>query len=162
MLEFAEEGVLWVRTGAVVELPYRVEGRELVLPGDKVGDPPRRQTIDLRVEGVLRFWDGQRMASEWQRVGEKSQDPAGLAGEWLGKQEMAGQLLTRRMIFDGQGKCLFAMPFRSKRASYRVNGGEVRIAWPDGGQSVGPLQLRGNTLAIPGPGGSGALQYLRY
>lgn len=146
VLDFRAKGVLWVRTGAVVESVYAVEGNELVQPGPKVGSGPVRLVIDLREAGVLRLWQGQTMAMELRRVGEGGE---GIVGEWVMDREMAGQKLKMQMIYRADGKSLLVMPFRSDRGTWRVNGENIAVTLPSGKRLVGAFTLSDGKLVLP-------------
>lgn len=154
VLDFRAKGVLWVRTGAVVESVYAVEGNELVQPGPMVNSAPVRLVIDLREAGVLRLWQGQKMAMEMRRVGEAGE---GLLGEWEMDREMAGQKLKMRMIYRADGKSLLVMPFRSDRGSWLVNGEKISVTLPNGKRLVGAYSLSEGKLVLPE-----GREYLRY
>lgn len=146
VLDFQAKGVLWVRTGAVVESVYAVEGSELIQPAPTVGGAPIRLVIDLREAGLLRLWQGQKMAMELRRVGEAGE---GIVGEWVMDREMAGQKLKMRMIYGADGKSLLVMPFRSDRGSWRVNGENIAVTLPDGKRWAGAFQLSDGKLVLP-------------
>lgn len=154
VLDFRAKGVLWVRTGAVVESVYAVEGSELVQPAPTVGGAPIRLTIDLREAGVLRLWQGQTMAMELRRVGEVGE---GIVGEWEMDREMAGQKLKMRMIYRADGKSLLVMPFRSDRGSWLVTGEKISVTLPNGKRLVGAYSLSEGKLVLPE-----GREYLRY
>lgn len=154
VLDFRAKGVLWVRTGAVVESVYAVEGNELVQPGPTVGAAPVRLVIDLREVGVLRLWQGQTMAMQLRREGEAGE---GIVGEWVMDREMAGQKLKMRMIYRADGKSLLVMPFRSDRGSWLVTGEKISVTLPGGKRLVGVYSLSEGKLVLPD-----GREFLRY
>ncbi len=152
-LEFRDGGVLRSGVGAIVADGWRTEGQELV---DTAG---KRVTWDLREAGVLRLWQGQRMVSEWKRVGEAGE---GLVGEWSGKQQMEGFLLNPRWIFYARGQNLFVMPFRWKTGRWKVTGETMDVTWASGERSLGRWKVQGNVLEIPGTAEKPMLRFYRY
>ncbi len=142
VLDFSAKGVLWARTGAVVDSVYAVEGSELMIPGPTVGSPPSRVTIDLREAGILRLWKGTKLTMELTRTGEASE---GILGEWLTDREMGNHRLKMRIFFREGGKYLLVMPFRSDRGSWRVQGERVSVTLPNGqrwsGKQIGEERL---------------------
>lgn len=154
VLEFQAKGVLWGRTGAVVESVFAVEGTELIQPGPTVNSAPVRLVIDLREAGMLRSWQGQTMAMEMRRAGEAGE---GVVGEREMDREMAGQKLKMRMIYRADGKSLLVMPFRSDRGSWLVTGEKISVTLPNGKRLVGAYSLSEGQLVLPE-----RREYLRY
>lgn len=158
VFEFRAKGVLLLKTGAIVESTYSVEGTELVSPPPTLNGPPVRQVLDFREPGVLRLWYGKEMTAELRRVGTGE----GLLGEWVGQREMNGMNLEMRMIFDAQGKQLFVMPFKTERASYRIRAGRMEIIRGEGKGLAGGFSVSESRLELPGWKSAATQSFLRY
>jgi hypothetical protein len=88
--------------GATVEMRYRMERDQLILPRATTTGPEIRSTLSWSGDRVLRLAaNGQ--VKEYQRQGA-TVDP--LLREWLGSLEMDGHRMSEEMFFYPAGKAL--------------------------------------------------------
>lgn len=154
VLEFKPNGVVWVRTGLVHESVYAVEGQELIQPGRSPGSAPTRHVIDLREEGILRIWLGQKLLSESRRIGPAQE---GILGEWLHEFEIKGYKYSIRHFYWPDGKTFMVMPRESYSGTWKKQKDSISIYLPKAKPLVGAYTVSDEKLVLPG-----GREYLRY
>src|SRR5579863_7686350 len=108
--QFHADGTVDFSPGAIVEMPYRVEGDQLILPPATTTGPESKSAIALVGDSQLRMTvQGHTEEYRWQGA---APDPGNrLLGEWLGSREMDGHPMAVRMFFYPAGKSLLLIAF---------------------------------------------------
>jgi hypothetical protein len=119
MYEFHSDGIADFSPGAVVEVQWRIENDQLVLPPDTIGGAEKKLTLEWLGDNKLNLASGSPGAVELTRAGVRADDRNFILGEWLENQEMAGRTLEAHWLFYRDGKSLFLMPFATQHASYK-------------------------------------------
>jgi len=128
--QFNADGTLDFSPGAIVDMPYRVEGDQLILPPATTTGPEMKSTLTFSGDRVMRMTT-QGETEEYQRQGAADQRDR-LLGEWLTRREMNGQRMPERMFFYPAGKSLLVILFTTKHGRYSVTNGRLIGEW--GGQ----------------------------
>jgi hypothetical protein len=161
MFEFRKEGVVDFSPGAVVEMNYRIEGDELVLPPATVNGPEQRQTMAWSGNDKLRLkMDGDHWV-ELAREGATPDVKMPILGEWTTSGEVAGKPMVTRYLFHPAGKGLLLIPFLKQSGSYSTRGESIRLELPGRDPVEGKFKIDGDVLTIPGPH-SGESRFARY
>lgn len=149
MFTFHSDGVVDFSPGAVVEMTYRIEDNELVLPPATTGGAEQRQKFEFTRKNQLRL-------SEVLLTRQGAVPDANnlLLGEWLGTREMNGRPLEMRYLFYPAGKCLFLLQFTTSHGRYSIRGSTMRLDLPGHHVAEGKFQIEGDKLTLPGPSGS--------
>ena len=161
MMSFRKGGVVEYSVGAVVESPYRVERKELVLPSGTEGGPEKRQTITWLNGNKLRLASGGVSGLELARVGSRSSAPEALVGEWRGKQEMGGQKVDILYFFYPKGQALLLMPFAVQQGSYSTTKARIQLRWPNCPMPDAAFEVHDDVLILT-PSNSKPARYARY
>jgi hypothetical protein len=114
MITLREGGALEFSPGAVVEIPYRIEGDQLILPGGSKDASESRQKIVWLANDKLRLDAESGLGIELTRAGARESASESILGEWHGKREMAGQQLSILYFFQREGD-LFSSFLSSRR-----------------------------------------------
>ena len=123
MYQFNFAGTIDFSPGAIVDMPYRVEGDQLFLPPATTGGPEIKSTLTWPTNNVLRM-STQGQTEEYRRQGEA--DPRDrLLGEWLTSREMNGQRMPVQMFFYPAGKSLLVIRFTNQHGRYSVANGRL-------------------------------------
>ena len=121
--QFNADGTIDFSPGALVDMPYRVEGDQLILPPATTTGPETKSTLTWPSNDVLRL-STQGQSEEYKRQG--APDPRDrLLGEWLTSREMNGQRMPTEMFFYPAGKSLLVIRFTTQRGSYSVTNGQL-------------------------------------
>jgi hypothetical protein len=149
--QFNADGTLEFSPGAIVDMAYRVEGDQLILPPGTTTGPETKSTLAWPTDNVLRIsTQGQR--EEYQRQG--AADPSDrLLGEWLTSREMDGHKMPAEMFFYPGGKSLLVIRFTTDKGRYSVANG--RLVGEFGGRIGldGPFDFADGILSIHRSGG---------
>lgn len=120
MYEFRADGTFSFSPGAIVDMPYRLEGGEIVFPPATTTGPEQKSKVE---------WNGRdafRMNSiAYSRTGAAPDASQLLTGEWTGTEQMDGKKVERRFIFDGRGHCLMLIAFLTQNGIYTARGGNL-------------------------------------
>ena len=152
MYQFHADGTVDFSPGAVVEMPYRVEGDQLIFPPATTTGPEQKSAIAFVGDHQLRVTAGGG-TEEYRRQGAV-QDPANrLLGEWLTSRDMDGQRVSVRMFFYPTGKSLLLIAFLTQTGRYSVSNG--RLVATFGGQPGldGSFDVADGVLSINRSGG---------
>jgi hypothetical protein len=161
IIQFMKGGVLEYSPGAVVEMKYRIEGDELILPPATVKGPEVRQKLQFVSDKQMRMISESDPVVNLSRHG-KAPDPANpILGEWTTLRELNGQRMTAHYLFYPGGKAMLLLPFMTKAGRYTVQGNKMKIDIPTLGASEGSFHREGNVLSLP-LGKSGKVKYLAY
>jgi hypothetical protein len=121
--QFNTDGTLDFSPGAIVDMPYRVEGDQLILPPATTTGPEMKSTLTWPTNNVLRM-STQGQSEEYQRQG--AADPRDrLLGEWLTSREMDGQKMPTEFFFYPGGKSLLVIRFTTQKGRYSVTNGRL-------------------------------------
>jgi hypothetical protein len=148
--EFRADGRVTSSLGATVEMPYRVEGDEIVLPSATKGGPEQRSRIAWRGDNNLRLI-GSGIDEAYQRSGQRA-DPNKLIGEWVGSRDMGGSRVEVRFFFTGDGKSLLLIPFTTLPGRYATANGNLKVDWEQRGAETGTFKIDGAVLSLSMPG----------
>jgi hypothetical protein len=149
--QFNSDGTLDFSPGAIVDMPYRVEGDQLILPPATTTGPEMKSTLTWPTNNVLRI-STKGQSEEYQRQG--TADPRDrLLGEWLTWREMDGQRMPTEMFFYPAGKALLVIRFTTQQGRYSVTNG--RLVGEFGGRVGldGPFDFANGVLTIHRSGG---------
>ncbi len=121
--QFRGDGTVDFSPGAIVDMPYRVEGDQLILPPDTTTGPEMKTTLTWPSNDVLRM-STQGQSETYQRQGKA--DPRDrLLGEWLTSREMDGQKMPTEIFFYPAGKSLLVIRFTTQHGRYTVTNGKL-------------------------------------
>jgi len=121
--QFHTDGTIDFSPGAIVDMPYRVEGDQLILPPATTTGPEMKSTLTWPSNNVLRM-SMQGQSEEYQR--QSAADPRDrLLGEWLTWREMDGQKMPEQMFFYSGGKSLLVIRFTTQKGRYSVTNGRL-------------------------------------
>jgi len=149
--QFHANGTLDFSPGAIVDMPYRVEGDQLILPPGMTNGPEIKSK--LTVSGDLLRLAVEGHVSEYHRRGTVPDLHNLLLGEWLGSREMDGRQMIEQMFFYPGGKSLLVILFTTQRGIYSTSGG--RLVATFGGRTGlnGPFDISDGVLSIHRSGG---------
>ena len=164
LFEFRDGGVVVFSPGAVVEMPYRVERGELVLPPATHTGPEQRIRITITDKDQLGLEPpgAGPVRIELRRVGTKRESDDPLVGEWLGERDFGGHVVEARYIFYGNRKCLLLIPFTRTEGTWSATATTITLNFPGQSTVEGQYAIEGDTLTIPGPHGTGKSTFRRY
>jgi len=161
MYEFHANGTVDYSPGAVVEMPWRIENDDLVLPPATVGGPVQKKTLKWLSENKVQFVEGDS-SEELTRSGDRSDAGNPIIGEWMGTREMDGRKLEMHWFFYPAGKGLFLLPFLSQHGRYTTSNSTLRIEMPDTSPVDFNFQVKGDVLTLAKLKGSGESRFARY
>jgi len=164
MFEFRKDGVVDYSPGAVVEMKYRIEDDQLVLPPATVNGPEQRQSMAWSGNDKLRLKVSGDLWVELSRRGSAPDVKIPILGEWTSSGEMAGKRTESRYLFYPAGKALLLIPFLKQTGSYSIRGerGEtIRLELSGRAPVEGKFTVAGDMLTIPGPN-RGESRFARY
>jgi len=163
LIEFRLDGTVDLGLGAVVEMPWHIERKQLILPPATTDGPEQKYTLNWLGDNKLGL-ETEGVVIELARVGERPAPSDPILGEWIENREMGGHKLKAHWFINNGGKLLFLMPFAFRRASYTISGSELHIIIP------GPkpesrfesFDLSPNLLILSQPNGGHKDSYARY
>jgi len=161
MFEFRKDGVVDYSPGAVVEMTYRIEGDQLVLPPAIINGPEQKQTMEWSGKDKLRLKSGGDLWLELTRQGPTPDVKIPILGEWASLREISGKAMPVRYLFYPAGKGLLLIPFLKQSGSYSIQGDSIRLELPGRGRVEGKFKVEDSVLTIPGPN-SGEARFARY
>jgi hypothetical protein len=161
IIQLRKGGVVDYSPGAVVEMKYRLEGDELILPPATTHGPELRQKIEFQGLGRLSMATGEGGVMAMTRQGAAPDAANPLLGEWTAPREMNGQHVVCRYIFYPGGKALLLIPFLTKTGRYTIQGTRMKIDIPTLGATEGTYQRSGDFLTLP-LGRTGKVRYALY
>jgi hypothetical protein len=128
--EFRSDGTVDFSPGAIVEMQWRVENNQLVLPPATVGGDEQKYTLQWLSDSKLGL-KTEAGVTELTRLGERSPTDKLIVGEWIEHREMAGRNLEAHWLFYLNSKLLFIMPFVIQHGSYTMSGSTLHLKIPD-------------------------------
>lgn len=149
--QFHADGTVDFSPGAIVDMPYRLEGDQLILPPGTTNGPEIKSTLTLSGD-VLRL-SAEGHAAEYHRRGKVQNLSDPLLGEWLGSRQMDGRQMIEQMFFYPGGKSLLVILFTTQRGIYSTAAG--RLVATFGGRTGlnGPFDIGDGVLSIHRGGG---------
>lgn len=157
MLFFGANGTVDFSPGAVVEMPYRVEGDEIVFPSATTDGPEQRGKLTFTGQNQLNLMGKEQL----MRKGAASDPNRLIVGEWEGKREMGGNQVEVRYLFHPNGKCLLLIPFLTRPGKYTIQGSTMHLELPERPPIDGEFRIKDGVLTILIQSGEG-YSYSRY
>ena len=157
MLVFRPDGTVVFSIGAVVEMPYRIEGDELVLPSATTDGPEQRGKLNFSGQNQLNLMGQEQLTRKGTALDSKKL----IVGEWEGKREMGGKQLEVHYLFHPNGRCLLLIPFVMMPGKYQVQGSTLNMKLPEQPPVDEKFQIRDGVLTIASES-RGANRYSRY
>jgi hypothetical protein len=159
-MEFQKGGVFEYSIAAVVEMPYRVDGDQLITPSGTDGGPEQRETIKWlgqdRVQLISEFQTRRDLTRKGGRHGSRT-----IVGEWRGVDTIGGRQVDAVSLFYPNNKLLFLIPFSVQKGTYSIRDGRVLLSAPDCPFSDAAFNVQGDVLAFTTPD-SRRSTYARY
>jgi hypothetical protein len=146
--EFRVDGNATFSPGATVEVPYRVEGDQLITPPTTTKSTvEQRSKIAWRGEDYLRLIDEDGTERTFQRSGFR--DPSNkLLGEWVGTQDMNGVRMESRWMFSPNGKSLFLLPFLRQPGRYTVTKDSINADFSPRSTLIGTFKVENGVMIV--------------
>jgi hypothetical protein len=160
IIELRSDGTVDFSPGAVVEMPWRIENNQLVLPPETDGGVERKANLKWVGDSKLSLVS-EAAVIELARVGDRADPGNPILGEWIESREMAGRKLEAHYLFYMGGKLLFLMPFATQYGSYTISGSALHLKVP----SLKPemrFVLTDNLLTLSEPETGHEDRYARY
>jgi hypothetical protein len=158
--KFGSDGTFDFSVGAVVNMPWRIENNELILPSATIDGPEQKYTLKWLGDNRLR-WEAEGGVAELARVGDRSDPDNPIIGEWIENREMGGRNLEARYLFYARGEVLLLIPMAIEHGSYTISGSTLHLK--QGAQtSESGFKLADNLLIISAPKGGQNSRYARY
>jgi len=124
--EFRAGGTVDFSPGAIVEMPWRIENSQLVLPSETDGGAERKANVKWTGDNKLSL-ASEASVIELARVGDRADAGDPLLGEWIEHREMDGRKLEAHWVFYPGGKLLFIMPFAIQHGSNTISGSAIHF-----------------------------------
>jgi hypothetical protein len=148
MYEFRADGTFQFSPGAIVEMPYRLEGDQLILPSATTDGPEQKSTLEWSGKSRFRMSLNGQAGPVYQRQGTQIDSANPLVGEWLGSSEMDGRKLESRFIFDASGTSRLLIKFSNEHGTWSANEGKL-TARINGAMALdGKFEIAGGQLTI--------------
>ncbi len=144
---FQADGTLEFSPGAVVDMPYRVEGDQVIFPPATTKGPEVNFTLSWSGDRVMRL-SAPGQVDEYQRQGAAPDPRDPLLGEWLGSREIDGRKMPEEMFFYPGGKSLLLILFTTQRGRYSVTNGRLLATFGGRGGIDGPFDFADGVLSI--------------
>jgi hypothetical protein len=159
--EFRSDGTLDYSPGAVVEMPWRIENNQLVLPPETDNGAERKVNLKWSGENKVSLNSEAGVVIELSRVGNLADAKNPIIGEWIEHREMAGLKLEAHYLFYKRGKLLLVIPFVIQHGSYTISGSALNVKMQDRNVEV-EFQLTDTMLTMSEPKGRHIYRYARY
>jgi len=144
--QFRADGTFDFSPGAIVDMPYRMEGDQLIFPPETTTGPEMKSTVAWPSNDVMRM-TMQGHSEEYKRRGAPDSRDR-LLGEWLGSREMDGQRMPVQMFFYPAGRSLLVILFTTQHGRYSVTNGRL-VGEIDGQASLdGTFDITNGVLSI--------------
>jgi hypothetical protein len=163
VFEFRSDGTADFSPGAVVEMPWRIESGQLILPPETDRGAERKTNLKWLDDNKLRLENGASVI-ELTRVGNRVDVSNPIVGEWLENRETAGRNLVAHWLVYNGGKLLFVMPFAVQHGSYTISGSALHFSFPTWTPTPGNFRfkLADNVLTLSAPKGGNESHLARY
>ena len=161
--EFRSDGTVDGSLGAVVEMPWRIENNQLILPPETNGGAERKTNLKWLGDNKLNLVS-EAAVIELARVGDRANADNPILGEWIENRKIEGRNFEAHYLFYPDGKLLLIMPFVTEHGSYTISGSALHII------KTGPkpesrsylFELSDNLLTLSESGGGHKDRYARY
>lgn len=163
VFEFRSDGTADFSLGAIVEMPWRIENGQLILPPESDNGAERKTNLKWLGDKDLRL-ENEASVIELTRVGDRVDLRDPFVGEWIENREMAGRNLVAHWLVYNGGKMLFVMPFSIQHGSYTISGSALHLSFPTWNPNPGKyrFKLADNLLTLSAPKGSDESHLVRY
>jgi hypothetical protein len=163
VLEFRSDGTADFSPGAVVEMPWRIENGQLILPPDTDRGAERKTNLKWLGDNKLNL-ENEASVIELTRVGDHVDVRNPFVGEWIENRETAGRYLVAHWLVYNGGKLLLVMPFAIQHGSYTISGSALHISFPTWTSTPGNFRfkLADNVLILSEPKGGNESHFARY
>jgi hypothetical protein len=160
IMEFRSDGSVDFSPGAGVEMPWRIENNQLILPPETDGGAERKANLKWLGDNKLSLVS-EAAVIELARVGDRADAGNPIIGEWIESREMAGHNFEAYYLFYLSGRLLFVMPIKTQHGSYTISGSALHLKVP-GLRPEFRFELTDNLLTLSAPEGGDADRYARY
>ena len=161
IFEFRSDGTVDSGPGAVVEMPWRIENNQLILPPETDGGAERKTNLKWLGDNKLSLVS-EGAVIELARVGDRADAGNPILGEWIENREMAGRNLEAHYMFYQGGKLLFIMPIVIQHASYTISGSTIHFMMSGLKKPDFRFELADNYLTLSDSEGGQESHYARY
>jgi hypothetical protein len=158
--EFRSDGTVDYGIGAVVDMPWRIENNQLILPPATTVGPEQKYTLKWLGNNRLRL-ETEGSVTELARVGDRSAPGNPIIGEWIENREMGGRNLEARYLFS-RGEVLLLIPFEIQHGSYTISGSALHLKIPGLKKPEFRFKLADNSLTLFDLEGGQESHYARY
>lgn len=158
--EFHSDGTFDFSMGAVVNMQWRIENNQLILPSATTDGPEQKANLKWLGDNKLKL-EGEGGVVELARVGDRSDTSNLIVGEWTGSTEMGGRNLECRYLFYKGGEVLLLIPFEFQHGSYRISRSTLHLE-RQGQTRESKFELAGDVLTISTPEDAKESRYARY
>lgn len=159
--EFRSDGTVDYSIGAVVDMPWRIENNQLILPPATTDGPEQKYTLKWLGDNKLRL-ETEGNVTELARVGDRSDPVNPIIGEWIENREMGGRNFEAHWLIYNGGKLLFLMPFAIQHGSYTISGSALHLKIPGLKKPEFRFKLADNSLTLSDPEDGQESHYARY
>jgi hypothetical protein len=143
MYEFRADGTFSFSPGAIVDMPYRLDGDRIVFPPATANGAEEKSKLEWSGQDVFRM-DG----NSYRREGARPDAAHPLTGEWAGEFQMSGRAMERRLIFDSSGHCLMLIAFLTQNGTYTAQAGNLSARIRGASALSGTFSLSNSVLVI--------------
>ena len=154
--EFRSDGTFDFSMGAVVDMPWRIENDQLILPSATIDGPEQKSTLKWFGDDKVRL-ETEWGATELVRVDYLSAPGNPIVGEWIGKSEMGGEA---RYLFYPNRQLLLLIPMTTQHGSYTISGSKLHLKGTK--DTDFKFKLADNLLTLSAPKGGQESHYARY
>ncbi len=158
--EFRSDGSVDASIGAVVNMPWRIDNNQLILPPDTTDGPEVKCTMKWLGDNKLRC-EAEGSVIELARVGEGSDPGNPIVGEWTENREEGGHKFEYRYLFYAHGELLLLIPMAIQHGSYTISGSALHVE-REGLTREFRFKLADNLLTLSAPKGGEESHYARY
>jgi hypothetical protein len=141
--EFRADGTFSFSPGAIVDMPWRLEGDRIVFPSSTTNGPEEKSKLEWSGRDAFRM-DG----IAYRRQGAPPDAAHPLHGEWTGRFQMNGRDMERRFLFDSSGHCLMLIPFLKQDGIYTARGGNLAARIHGASALSGTFSFADGVLAV--------------
>jgi len=150
--QFHQDGTVDFSSGAIVDMPYRVEGNQLILPPGTTTGPEVKSVVSWSGDRVMRI-AMLGAVTEYQRQGAQADPHDPLLGEWLTFREMDGNRMPEEWFFYPAGKGLLVILFTTEHGRYSVTNGRLVAQFGGRVGLEGAFAISDGVLSIHRSGG---------
>jgi len=159
--EFRSDGTVDYSIGAVVDMQWRIENNQLILPPATTDGPEQKYMLKWLGDNKLKL-ETEGGVTELARVGDRSDPVNPIIGEWIENREMGGRNLKARYLFYARGEVLLLIPFAIQHGSYIISGSALHLKIPGLKKPEFRFELADNSLTLSDSEGGQESHYARY